>query len=71
MYLIEELDTPPSQITALTFSRAAAGELSKRVKEELCDVDSFPTISTLHSYALKLILTNPTKTLRNLKILRP
>lgn len=62
MYLIEELNTSPSNISVLTFTRAAAAELSKRVKDELGDIDPFPKISTLHSFALKLILDNPSKT---------
>lgn len=62
MYLVEELEISPSHITALTFTRAAAGELDQRVREELGEVGSFPTISTLHSFALKLILLNPAKT---------
>lgn len=62
MYLIEELGCKPSNITALTFTRAAAAELSQRVKEELTGSDSFPIVSTLHSFALKLILSNPAKT---------
>ncbi|MCC7571426.1 ATP-dependent helicase [Candidatus Micrarchaeota archaeon] len=62
MYLIEELGVNPSYITALTFTRAAAGELNQRVKYELGDIELFPSISTLHSFALKLILLNPAKT---------
>lgn len=62
IYLIEELGCEPSNITALTFTRAAAAELSQRIKEELGDIDSFPNISTLHSFALRLVLANPSKT---------
>jgi DNA helicase-2/ATP-dependent DNA helicase PcrA len=63
MFLIEELNVEPSQISVLTFTRAAASELSKRTKKELVgETDSFPNISTLHSFSLKLILANPSKT---------
>lgn len=62
MYLIEELNISPSNISVLTFTRAAAAELSRRVKEELGDTNTFPKISTLHSFALKLILDNQSKT---------
>lgn len=62
MYLIEELNIYPPNISVLTFTRAAAAELSQRVKDELGDLEDFPKISTLHSFALKLILDNPSKT---------
>jgi len=62
LYLIQEKNIDPSKITVLTFTRAAAAELRKRVKEDLGDLQSFPNISTLHSFALKHILKNPTRT---------
>lgn len=61
-YLIEELAVSPSTIYVLTFTRAAAAELNDRVKKELIDLESYPKISTLHSFALKLILKNPART---------
>ena len=63
VYLISELKIEPSRIVALTFTRAAAAELKNRVKDQLGDsTDFLPHISTLHSFALKTILQNPTRT---------
>ena len=56
VYLVSEERLPPSDIMALTFTRAATSELKRRVHDELGpDVDP-PTISTLHSFALRTIL---------------
>jgi DNA helicase-2/ATP-dependent DNA helicase PcrA len=62
LYLIEKLEISPNQITALTFTRAATAELKERVKKALGDDDDIPNISTLHSFSLKTILKNPSKT---------
>ena len=56
IYLIEEENVPPSSILALTFTRAAASELRRRVQSELDAESELPHISTLHSFALRTIL---------------
>jgi DNA helicase II / ATP-dependent DNA helicase PcrA len=56
LYLIEEQDVSPSEIMALTFTRAAAAELRSRVQSELGEDSDIPHISTLHSFALRTIL---------------
>jgi len=60
MFLIQERQVDPSQILALTFTRAAAAELRQRVAKELGD-ESIPKISTLHSFALRQLLRNSRK----------
>lgn len=59
VYLIVEQEVLPSDILALTFTRAAAHELRQRVQEDLhlCGKDT-PRISTLHSFALRQLLRN-------------
>ena len=61
LYLVEEKGVKPSKILALTFTRAATAELRGRVEADLGENDSLPHISTLHSFALKTILENPTR----------
>ncbi len=57
-YLINEKKINPNHILITTFTRAAATELTNRIKEFI-DVDrSLPTISTLHSFALKQLILN-------------
>ena len=56
LYLIEEENVLPSEIMALTFTRAAAAELRNRVQSELGTESDMPHISTLHSFALRTIL---------------
>lgn len=56
LYLIEEENVLPSEIMALTFTRAAAAELRCRVQSELEEGSDIPHISTLHSFALRTIL---------------
>lgn len=47
----------PGKVTALTFTRAAAGELRNRVNKELeGKVAGRPQIMTLHSFALRTLL---------------
>jgi len=60
LFLINEKEVDPSKITVLTFTRAAA-ELKNRIKNELDDESSLPHISTIHSFALKLLLKNPAR----------
>jgi len=57
LYLIEERGIDSSAITALTFTRAAAAELRRRVSESL-GTKAQPRISTLHSFALRQLLRN-------------
>jgi len=61
LFLVKEQRVEPSNILAVTFTRAAAGELRKRVKEELGEDNVLPQILTLHSYALRTILKNPSR----------
>lgn len=55
-YLIEELRLPARRVVALTFTRAAAGEMRRRLDERLGGAR--PRVSTLHSYALHELLTH-------------
>lgn len=59
LYLIQKYIVKPSEILALTFTRAAAHELRQRVANEL-GLNNIvpPRISTLHSFALSQLLKN-------------
>ena len=59
-YLISECDTSADCIVVLTFTRAAARELRQRISKELGE-DQSPRISTLHSFALRQLLRNVTR----------
>jgi len=61
--LITTQSISPSQILALTFTRAAASELRRNLKYNLEDrgID-LPRVSTLHSFALRQILRNASLT---------
>jgi DNA helicase-2/ATP-dependent DNA helicase PcrA len=59
-YLIEDGEVQPDQICALTFTRAAAYELGRRVEAEV-GAERPPRISTLHSFALRQLLRNSTR----------
>ena len=49
----------PSQILALTFTRAAAAELRRHVIDGLAEcTNTLPRVSTLHSFALRELLRN-------------
>ena len=56
-FLIDDQNVAPDKILALTFTRAAARELRQRVAAELGEKQS-PTVSTLHSFALRQLLRN-------------
>lgn len=58
-YLVEDQGVNPSAILALTFSRAAAGELRERLELLLGkEAGDRPTVSTLHGFALRQLLLN-------------
>lgn len=57
VFLIHEMGIDPSNILALTFTRAAAAELRQRVVLDLEDIPP-PQIYTLHSFALRQLLRN-------------
>ncbi len=58
-YLVEDKGVNPSAILALTFSRAAAGELRNRLEVLLGEeTGDLPTVSTLHGFALRQLLLN-------------
>lgn len=56
-FLIEECSVLPENIQVITFTRAAAGELRKRVASET-NCEPLPNVSTLHSFALTELLRN-------------
>jgi DNA helicase-2/ATP-dependent DNA helicase PcrA len=59
-HLVQQQRIDPKGILALTFTRAAAYELSQRVEKQLGTGDKV-SISTLHSFALRLLLRNSKK----------
>ncbi len=59
-FLIEEKNILPDSICVLTFTRAAARELQRRIEAEV-GVDKVPNIATLHSFALRQLLRNSDK----------
>ena len=61
LYLMQELNIPANQIFCLTFTRAAAYELRKRVKVEIGEDNPQPIIQTLHSFSLRQLLRNSAK----------
>ncbi|MDI6811722.1 MAG: UvrD-helicase domain-containing protein [archaeon] len=63
LWLITQQNIPPSEILALTFTRAAASELRRYVKDNLEGMSSeLPRVSTLHSFALRQLLRNASLT---------
>lgn len=56
-FLIQECGVLPENIQVITFTRAAAGELRKRVANET-NCEPLPNVSTLHSFALSELLRN-------------
>lgn len=59
--LTEDEQVLPSDILALTFTRAAAQELRQRVAEAVGEGTVPPRVRTLHSFALSQLLTNGSK----------
>ena len=57
--LLEDEKLAPAQILVLTFTRAARAELRSRILAAVTDEELVPYISTLHSYALRLLLRYP------------
>jgi DNA helicase-2/ATP-dependent DNA helicase PcrA len=56
-FLVEEAGVEPTEILALTFSRAAARELRQRLEELLGeDTGDRPSVYTLHAFALRQLL---------------
>ena len=51
-FLVEDQRIAPTSILALTFTRAAAQELRRRIQTEL-GPEGLPRVSTLHSFALR------------------
>lgn len=63
LWLITQQDIPPSEILALTFTRAAASELRRYVKDNLEGISSkLQRVFTLHSFALRELLRNSSLT---------
>ena len=55
VYLIREKQVPPESILAITFTNKAAKEMLERVYKKLGDSETFPWVSTFHSFCLKLL----------------
>lgn len=51
-FLINGQKISPDRILALTFTRAAAHELRKRITEILAPEQKIPQVATLHSFCL-------------------
>jgi len=71
IYLIKEKNVDPSEIVALTFTRASANELKSRVLEKNPGMEGKLRISTLHSFCLRQLLRNSktiTSIFRNFRI---
>jgi len=56
LYLVQERGVDPANIMVLTFTRAARAELKRRIAQELGEDADRIIISTLHSYALRMLL---------------
>ena len=59
LFLVEDRKVDPHSVVALTFTRAAAYDLRRRIYDELAGrFAERPTVATLHSYALRNLLHN-------------
>lgn len=56
-YLIQECGVLPEEILIISFSRATAADLRKRLTDAL-QSESAPVVSTLHAFALKELIRN-------------
>ncbi|TKJ19982.1 MAG: hypothetical protein CEE43_13985 [Promethearchaeota archaeon Loki_b32] len=57
-YMISEKNISPEDIPIVTFTRAAAAELSQRLKEFLRGEEKMLYVSTLHSFAFRQLIRN-------------
>ena len=55
VYLIREKQVPPESILAITFTNKAAKEMLDRVHQKLGSCETYPWVSTFHSFCLKLL----------------
>ena len=55
IYLIQEKKVNPEAILAITFTNKAAKEMSDRVYQKLGSCETYPWVSTFHSFCLKLL----------------
>ncbi|MDR7495214.1 MAG: ATP-dependent helicase [Armatimonadota bacterium] len=56
VHLVSVRGVDPDRIMVLTFTRAATAELKRRIRAELTDEAGRVLVSTLHSFALRMIL---------------
>ncbi len=57
-YLIDELEVSPYSILAITFTNKAAKEMKDRVYMQVGDIARKMTVSTFHSFGLRLLRDN-------------
>jgi len=55
VYLIRAKQVPPESILAITFTNKAAKEMLDRVYQKLGACETYPWVSTFHSFCLKLL----------------
>ena len=54
-YLINDLNIPPQNILALTFSRKATREMEERLLQLIGDTSAMPEVSTFHAFCANLL----------------